>query len=65
MSLSRRPIFGLVAAIAAAMVVLGALSFPALERHSMRLQAEKDAVPLKLAVEGLRAAVDRYAPCPP
>ena len=64
MLLSRRSIFGLVAAIAAAVVIAGALSFPAIERHYMRLQAEKDAVPLKLAVEGLRAAVDRYAPLP-
>lgn len=64
MNLSRRRIFGLVAALALAAVLAGALSFPALERHYMRQQAARDAVPLQLAVEGLRAALDRYAPLP-
>ena len=64
MRLSRPRIFGLVAGIAAALVIVGSLSFPAIERHYMRLQAAKDEVPLKLAVEGLRAALDRYAPLP-
>jgi len=62
--LSRRRIFGLVTVIAMATVLAGALSFPALERHYMRQQAARDAVSLKLAVEGLRAALDRYAPLP-
>lgn len=64
MILSRRRIFGTVTAIAALTVLAGALSFPALERHYMRQQAAQNAVPLKLAVEGLRAALDRYAPLP-
>ena len=64
MTLSRRRIFGFVSTIAVFMVLVGALCFPALERHSMRQQAAQDAVPLKLAVEGLRAALDGYAPLP-
>ncbi len=64
MKLSRRRIFGLVAAIAVITGLAGALSFPALERHYMRQQATQDAVPLKLAAEGLRAALERYAPLP-
>ncbi|KQB98076.1 histidine kinase [Loktanella sp. 1ANDIMAR09] len=64
MHLTRPRIFGLIAVIATLLVLAGTVSFPALERHYMRQQAEKDAVPLKLAVEGLRAAVDRYAPLP-
>ena len=64
MKLSRRRIFGLVAALAALTALVGALSFPALERHYMRQQAERDAVPLNLAAEGLRAALERYAPLP-
>ncbi len=64
MSLPRRRIIRLVATIAIVTVLLGALSFPALERHYMRQQAAQDAVPLKLAVEGLRATVERYAPLP-
>lgn len=62
--MSRHRIFALVTAIALAAVLAGALSFPALERHYMRQQAARDAVPLQLAVEGLRAALDRYAPLP-
>ena len=64
MDLSRRRIFGFLASIAVVTVVAGSLAFPALERHYMRQQAAQDAVPLKLAVEGLRAALDRYAPLP-
>jgi two-component system C4-dicarboxylate transport sensor histidine kinase DctB len=64
MYLTRRRIFGFLAAIATLTVVAGSLTFPALERHYMRQQAAQDAVPLKLAVEGLRAALDRYAPLP-
>ncbi|MFA8443076.1 ATP-binding protein [Yoonia sp.] len=64
MKLSRRRIFGLVAAITVLTGLAGALSFPALERHYMRQQATQDAVPLKLAAEGLRAALERYAPLP-
>ncbi|PJI91887.1 two-component system C4-dicarboxylate transport sensor histidine kinase DctB [Yoonia maricola] len=64
MQFSRRRIFGLIIAIAVITVMAGALSFPALERHYMRQQAAQNAVPLKLAVEGLRAALERYAPLP-
>jgi two-component system C4-dicarboxylate transport sensor histidine kinase DctB len=64
MILSRRRIFGIVAAIAALTVLAGAASFPALERHYMRQLAAQNAVPLKLAVESLRAALERYAPLP-
>ena len=64
MNLSRRRIFGFVAAIAVLTGLIGAASFPALERHYMRQQAAQDAVPLKLAVESLRATLDRYAPLP-
>jgi two-component system C4-dicarboxylate transport sensor histidine kinase DctB len=64
MNLSRRRIFILVTVIAHLTVLAGAVSFPALERHYMREQAAQDAVPLKLAVESLRATLDRYAPLP-
>ena len=64
MNLSRRRIFGFLASIAVVTFVAGSLTFPAIERHYMRQQAAQDAVPLKLAVEGLRAAIDRYAPLP-
>ncbi|HEV8033494.1 sensor histidine kinase [Yoonia sp.] len=64
MHLTRPRIFGLIAVIATLLALAGSVSFPALERHYMRQQAETDAVPLQLAVEGLRAAVDRYAPLP-
>lgn len=64
MKLSRRRIFILVTVIAHLTVLAGAASFPALERHYMREQAAQDAVPLKLAVESLRATLDRYAPLP-
>lgn len=64
MNLSRRRIFGLVTAIAVLSVLASALSFPALERHYMRQLAAQNAVPLKLAVEGLRSTLDRYAPLP-
>ena len=64
MKLSRRRIFGTAAAIAFLSALLGAASFPAVERHYMRAQAAQDAVPLKLAVESLRATLDRYAPLP-
>lgn len=64
MNLSRRSIFGFIATIAVLTGLIGAASFPALERHYMRQQAAQDAVPLKLAVESLRATLDRYAPLP-
>lgn len=64
MKLSRRRIFGLVAALAVIIALGAALCFPALERHYMRKQAAQDAVPLNLAAEGLRAALERYAPLP-
>ncbi len=64
MTLSRRRIFGLVATLAVITGLAGALSFPTLERHYMRQQAAQDAVPLNLAAEGLRAALERYAPLP-
>lgn len=64
MNLSRRPIFRLVTIIAVLTVMIGAASFPALERHYMRQLASQNAVPLKLAVESLRAAIERYAPLP-
>ena len=46
------------------MVLAGIVAFPALERHYMRQLAAQNAVPLKLAVESLRATLDRYAPLP-
>ena len=64
MMISRARILGLVAALAVVTVGIGALSFPALERHYMRQQAAQNAVPLKLAVESLRATLERYAPLP-
>ena len=64
MTLSRQRIFLTVAALAFATLAIGVASFPALERHYMRQQAEREAVPLQLAVEGLRATLERYAPLP-
>ena len=64
MRFSRKRIFGFVAALAVFTVAIGAMSYPALERHYMRQQAAQNAVPLKLAVESLRATLDRYAPLP-
>jgi two-component system C4-dicarboxylate transport sensor histidine kinase DctB len=64
MNLSRRRIFGLVATIVFLSALSGAVTFPLVERHYMRAQAAQDAVPLKLAVESLRATLDRYAPLP-
>ncbi len=64
MNMSRPRIFRLLVVLVLALLVAGSLSFPALERHYMRQQAAQNVVPLKLAVEGLRAAIDRYAPLP-
>jgi two-component system C4-dicarboxylate transport sensor histidine kinase DctB len=64
MDMPRRRIFRLIAVIAATLVIIGAVAFPALERHYMRQQAAQDVVPLNLAVESLRATLDRYAPLP-
>ncbi|MEJ8560535.1 ATP-binding protein [Yoonia sp. GPGPB17] len=64
MKFSRHRIFGLIAVIAVITALAGAASFPALERHYMRQQASQDTVPLNLAAEGLRAALERYAPLP-
>ncbi|MEO1638329.1 MAG: ATP-binding protein [Pseudomonadota bacterium] len=64
MTLTRRGIFKLISALALSLMFVGAMLFPTVERHFMRTQAERDAVPLQLAVEGLRAAIDRYAPLP-
>lgn len=64
MTFSRRRIFGFVAAVALLLALAGAAVFPTIERHYMRQQATQDAVPLKLAVESLRATLDRYAPLP-
>ncbi|MBT8410341.1 MAG: sensor histidine kinase, partial [Octadecabacter sp.] len=64
MHLSRRKIFTVIAVLAAGLALLGTLALPALERHYLRVQAEKNAVPLKLAAGSLRAALDRYAPLP-
>ena len=64
MILSRRRIFGFVAAVALIAAMAGAAVFPAIERHYMRQQATQDAVPLNLAVESLRATLERYAPLP-
>ena len=64
MQLTRRRIFGSVTALALFIGLAGALAFPALERHYMRQLAAQDAVPLNLAAEGLRAALERYAPLP-
>lgn len=64
MKLTRRRIFGLVTVLTVLTVIMGILSFPALERHYMRQQAAQETVPLNLAAEGLRAALERYAPLP-
>jgi len=64
MDLTRRRIFSAVAALALLIGAIGALSFPALERHYMHELAEREKVPLSLAVEGLRATLERYAPLP-
>ncbi len=64
MLLTRRRIFGLVAGLACVIAMLGAAVFPQLERHYMRQQAQQDAVSLGLAVESLRATIERYAPLP-
>ncbi|WP_108814232.1 sensor histidine kinase [Loktanella sp. Alg231-35] len=64
MTLSRKRIFGLISALGVVTLLIGAASFPALERHEMRQQAARDAVSLTLAVAGLRAALERYAPLP-
>lgn len=64
MKLTRRRIFTAITALALLLAALGALLFPALERHYMREQAAQEAVPLSLAAESLRAAIERYAPLP-
>jgi two-component system, NtrC family, C4-dicarboxylate transport sensor histidine kinase DctB len=62
--LSRRNTFAFIASLVAAAVFAGVMALPSLERHYFRQQAEQDTVPLKLAAESLRAAIDRYAPLP-
>jgi len=64
MNAARRQISRLVAALAVGCVLFAILVFPMLERHYMRAQATQNMVPLQLAVEGLRATIDRYAPLP-
>lgn len=64
MNFSRRSAFLSVASLAAVFIFLGAVSFAPLERHYFQRQAEQNNVPLKLAAESLRAALDRYAPLP-
>ncbi|SFS10438.1 two-component system, NtrC family, C4-dicarboxylate transport sensor histidine kinase DctB [Yoonia litorea] len=64
MTFKRKHIIALIATLATVSALVAAAAFPALERHYMRQQAERDAVPLKLAVESLRATLDRYAPLP-
>ncbi len=64
MRLTRRRIFAAVATLALLIAGIGALSFPALERHYMREQAARESVPLSLAAESLRATLERYAPLP-
>lgn len=64
MTSRRRRIFVTIAALALLCALLAAAAFPSLERHYMREQAARDAVPLKLAVEGLRSALEGYAPLP-
>lgn len=64
MHLSRQKIFTVIAALAAGLVLSGLLALPALEQHYLRVLAEKNTVPLKLAAGSLRAALDRYAPLP-
>lgn len=64
MTITRRRIFASVAMIALLGVLIAAAAFPSLERHYMRQQAAQDAVPLNLAVEGLRSAIEGYAPLP-
>ncbi|QBY02602.1 sensor histidine kinase [Rhodophyticola sp. CCM32] len=61
---ARARIFVVFAAVFVGMCILGGLIFPSLERHYMRQQAEQNAVPLRLAAESLRAALNRYAPLP-
>ena len=64
MTWSRRRIFASLSVLAVALGLVGAVAFPAIERQQMRAQAAQDAVPLKLAVESLRATLERYAPLP-
>ena len=64
MKFMRRRIFTAIAGLALVFATLAALSFPALERHYMREQADNEAVTLSLAIEGLRATLDGYAPLP-
>ena len=61
---SRRSVLLSLASLAVALAVVGALAFAPLERRYFARQAEQDAVPLKLAAESLRAALERYAPLP-
>ena len=64
MTLTRRSAFVSVACLAAVCAVLGAVSFAPLEKYYAKSQSEQNTVPLKLAAESLRAALDRYAPLP-
>lgn len=46
-------------------VVLGFVVWPRLERYFLLQAAQQNAVTQRLATDGLRAALDRYAPLPP
>lgn len=61
---SRRSVFSYVSGLAAVAAVIGALAFSPLERIYFKHTADQNSVPLKLAVESLRATLDRFAPLP-
>jgi len=64
MNLTRPIVFKLILALAALSGGAALAAYPMLERFYMRQQAVQNDVPLKLASEGLAAALDRYAPLP-
>ncbi|AGI66661.1 C4-dicarboxylate transport sensor protein DctB [Octadecabacter antarcticus 307] len=64
MIFTRRSAFLCVASLASVFIIGGAASFTPLERYYFQRQAEQNNVPLRLAAESLRAALDRYAPLP-
>lgn len=64
MNLSRRKVYAVIAMLATIIAIVGAVALPSLERNYLISEANKNDVPLKLAAESLRAALDRYAPLP-
>lgn len=59
MMFPRKFAFICVASLAAVFIIVGALLFAPLEQYYFRLQATQNNVPLKLAAESLRTAIDR------